>query len=120
MKCTANLNRAQNVKPRLQPAIRWTLHHPVDKEIHRESVRSAAYGEGRFDRPQRERSPPRPSMIQPPPLRVTRPSTEACTYNVSASSPARSCHRRWPVCRTPRSQQPSRLGQRKRRSSHAF
>ena len=60
MKCTTNLNRAQNVKPRLQPAIRWTLDRPVEKEIDHEPVRPAAYGERRFDRTQRERSPPRP------------------------------------------------------------
>ena len=63
MKCTANLNRAQNVKPRRQPAIRWTLHRPFEKEINREPVRPAACGELRFDRTHRERSPPRPWMI---------------------------------------------------------
>ncbi len=63
MKCTTNLNRAQNVKPRLRPAIRWTLDRPLEKEIHHEPVRRATYGERRFDRTQRERSPPRPAII---------------------------------------------------------
>jgi hypothetical protein len=63
MKCAANLNQAQDVKRRLQPAIRWAPDRPVEKEIKREPVRPAAYGERRFDRAQRERAPPRSSMI---------------------------------------------------------
>ena len=63
MKCAANFNQAQDVKRRFQPAIRWTLHRPVEKAIQREPVRPAAFGERRFDRTQRERSPPRSSMI---------------------------------------------------------
>ena len=55
MKCAANLNQAQDVKRRLQPAIRWAPDRPVERRSTRTrassrlrgaSIRSSTTGAG--------------------------------------------------------------------------